>query len=121
MWLSTTSRQFTSFVSAPKEALFTQGGQWSVPLLKAQSKSIPEPAIDAIRQFVSIFLPEFVDRAFYSTKLCWYTDMASNAKEGLKVMGFCVGNDSMSVRSSMSGNGKHEVIEILFLYIYIMS
>lgn len=56
-----------------------QDGQWSVPLSSAQSKSLPEPAVDAIRKFVSIFLPELADRPFHSTKLCWYTDTLDNS------------------------------------------
>lgn len=35
--------------------------------------------MDAIRQFVSIFLPEFDAVPFDSTKLCWYTDSLDNS------------------------------------------
>ncbi|KXH64354.1 FAD dependent oxidoreductase, partial [Colletotrichum salicis] len=38
----------------------------------------PNPAREAIRKFVSIFLPEFADKDFNSTKLCWYTDLLDN-------------------------------------------
>jgi sarcosine oxidase/L-pipecolate oxidase len=40
---------------------------------------LPEPALDAIKQFVSIFMPEFENTPFYSTKLCWYTDSLDNS------------------------------------------
>lgn len=71
--------QFTNFRSAPPEANFTQDGQWSVPLPPAECRIVPEPAKEAIRKFVSIFLPEFADTDFNSTKLCWYTDSLDNS------------------------------------------
>ncbi|KAI1382882.1 nucleotide-binding domain-containing protein [Hypoxylon trugodes] len=71
--------KFTNFQPAPKGTPFTQHDQWSVPLPPLESLSIPQPAIDAIRAFVSIFLPEFRDVAFHSTKLCWYTDSLDNS------------------------------------------
>ncbi|EMR69492.1 putative fad dependent oxidoreductase protein [Eutypa lata UCREL1] len=70
---------FTNFQPAPKNVPFTQRGQWSVPLPSKESSSVPQPALDAIRNFVSIFLPEFKDAPFYSTKLCWYTDSLDNS------------------------------------------
>ncbi|WYZ39935.1 hypothetical protein EsH8_IV_000276 [Colletotrichum jinshuiense] len=71
--------KFTNFRSAPPEANFTQDGQWSVPLPPAECRIVPEPAKEAIRKFVSIFLPEFADTDFNSTKLCWYTDSLDNS------------------------------------------
>lgn len=35
---------------------------------------VPERAKEAIKPFVSIFLPEFEGREFHTMKLCWYTD-----------------------------------------------
>lgn len=43
------------------------------------SSSIPEAAVDSVRQFVKIFLPDFEHTAFHSTKLCWYTDSLDNS------------------------------------------
>ncbi|KAI1140083.1 nucleotide-binding domain-containing protein [Hypoxylon sp. FL0543] len=71
--------KFTNFQPAPKDTPFTQHGKWSIPLPPKESQSIPEHAIDAIRTFVSIFLPEFKDAPFHSTKLCWYTDSLDNS------------------------------------------
>lgn len=71
--------KFTNFQPAPEGCPFSQDGQWSVPLPPEQSSSIPAPADDAIRRFVSIFLPEFKDMPFHSTKLCWYTDSLDNS------------------------------------------
>lgn len=50
-----------------------------MPLPPAKSLTIPPPAVAAIREFVSIFLPEFKDVPFHSTKLCWYTDSLDNS------------------------------------------
>ncbi|OQD75433.1 hypothetical protein PENDEC_c007G04063 [Penicillium decumbens] len=71
--------KFTNFQPAPEGTPFTQDGQWSVPLSSDESKSIPALAAEAIRHFVSIFLPEFKDCPFSSTKLCWYTDSLDNS------------------------------------------
>ncbi|UQC77349.1 FAD dependent oxidoreductase [Colletotrichum lupini] len=62
--------KFTNFQHAPSEADFTQDGQWSVPLPPGDCSIVPDPAREAIRKFVSIFLPEFADKDFNSTKLC---------------------------------------------------
>lgn len=71
--------KFTNFQPAPAGTPFTQEKQWSVPLPPAKSLTIPPPAVAAIREFVSIFLPEFKDVPFHSTKLCWYTDSLDNS------------------------------------------
>ncbi|KAK6907810.1 hypothetical protein I203_101811 [Kwoniella mangroviensis CBS 8507] len=68
--------KYTHFRSAPAEVAFSQDGQWSTP---AGPELKPPPvALDAIREFVSIFLPEFKDVPYYSTKFCWYTDSLDN-------------------------------------------
>ncbi|KAL1632295.1 hypothetical protein SLS56_003710 [Neofusicoccum ribis] len=71
--------KFTNFQPAPPGTPFTQDNQWSVPLAPNDSKALPQPAVDAIRDFISIFLPEFKDAPFHSTKLCWYTDSLDNS------------------------------------------
>ncbi|KAI8965193.1 nucleotide-binding domain-containing protein [Daldinia sp. FL1419] len=63
---------FTNFQPAPKDIPFTQHGRWSIPLTPKESLTIPQPSIDAIRNFGSIFLPEFKQISFYSTKLFDY-------------------------------------------------
>ncbi|KZL86839.1 fad dependent oxidoreductase [Colletotrichum incanum] len=71
--------QFTNFQRVPSKAGFNQDGKWSVPLPPADCCVVPKPAREAIRKFVSIFLPEFADADFNSTKLCWYTDSLDNS------------------------------------------
>ncbi|KAF3015446.1 hypothetical protein E8E15_003651 [Penicillium rubens] len=71
--------KWTNFQPAPKDTPFTQDGQWSVPLPADECSLLPEPALYAIKQFVSIFLPEFESTPFFSTKLCWYTDSLDNS------------------------------------------
>ncbi|CRG90604.1 L-pipecolate oxidase [Talaromyces islandicus] len=71
--------KFTNFQPAPEGTTFTQDGKWSVPLPADESKALPEPAVYAIKQFVSIFLPEFENIPFSTTKLCWYTDSLDNS------------------------------------------
>ncbi|OTA93989.1 hypothetical protein M434DRAFT_30496 [Hypoxylon sp. CO27-5] len=77
--LSKLAIAFTNFQPAPNGTPFTQHDQWSIPLPPKESQYVPQQAIDAIRTFVSIFLPEFEDAPFYSTKLCWYTDSLDNS------------------------------------------
>ncbi|KAJ5565565.1 FAD dependent oxidoreductase [Penicillium sp. DV-2018c] len=71
--------KWTNFQPAPRDTPFTQDGRWSVPLPVEECSTIPEPAIYAIKQFVSIFMPEFENTPFYSTRLCWYTDSLDNS------------------------------------------
>lgn len=71
--------QFTNFRDAPEGCPYTQDGKWSIPLPPKDSLCIPEPAVNAVRDFVSIFMPDFVDVPFHSTKLCWYTDSLDNS------------------------------------------
>ncbi|QQK45138.1 FAD dependent oxidoreductase [Penicillium digitatum] len=71
--------KWTNFQPAPQDSPFTQDGQWSVPLPAKECSIIPEPALYAIKQFVSIFLPEFENTPLFSTKLCWYTDSLDNS------------------------------------------
>ncbi|CAP86844.1 L-saccharopine oxidase [Penicillium chrysogenum] len=71
--------KWTNFQPAPKDTPFTQDGQWSVPLPADECSLLPKPALYAIKQFVSIFLPEFESTPFFSTKLCWYTDSLDNS------------------------------------------
>ncbi|KAJ5319793.1 hypothetical protein N7508_000076 [Penicillium antarcticum] len=70
---------WTNFQPAPENTPFTQNGKWSVPLPVEECSVIPEAAIYSIKQFVSIFLPEFDGTPFFSTKLCWYTDSLDNS------------------------------------------
>lgn len=71
--------QFTNFQTAPDSVPFTQDGKWSIPMSPKDSSVIPEAAVDSIRQFVKIFLPDFNTVPFHSTKLCWYTDSLDNS------------------------------------------
>ncbi|KAJ0348551.1 hypothetical protein COL154_006400 [Colletotrichum chrysophilum] len=71
--------KFTNFQPAPPDAGFTQDGKWSVPMSPADSRVVPDRAREAIKPFVSIFLPDFKEQDFYSTKMCWYTDSLDNS------------------------------------------
>ncbi|EFY84684.1 hypothetical protein MAC_09274 [Metarhizium acridum CQMa 102] len=71
--------KFTNFEKAPDGVPFTQDGQWSIPLPYEDCKTVPAQAEEAIRTFVSIFLPEFDKANFDTTKLCWYTDSLDNS------------------------------------------
>ncbi|KAG0160751.1 hypothetical protein PDIDSM_8281 [Penicillium digitatum] len=71
--------KWTNFQPAPQDSPFTPDGQWSVPLPAKECSIIPEPALYAIKQFVSIFLPEFENTPLFPTKLCWYTDSLDNS------------------------------------------
>ncbi|KAM0712015.1 hypothetical protein Q7P37_011109 [Cladosporium fusiforme] len=95
--------KFTNFQPAPEGTPFTQDGKWSIPLLGSQKTALPQPAVDAIRHFVNIFLPEFKDEPFYSSKLCWYTDTLDNSF----LIDFVptYGNRSVFVCTGGSGHG----------------
>ncbi|KAM3502585.1 hypothetical protein MY11210_009022 [Beauveria gryllotalpidicola] len=71
--------KFTNFQPAPEGVPFSQDGKWSVPMSPKDSCTIPEAAVDSIRQFVKIFLPDFDQVPFHSTRLCWYTDSLDNS------------------------------------------
>ncbi|TDZ16290.1 L-pipecolate oxidase [Colletotrichum orbiculare MAFF 240422] len=71
--------KFTNFQPAPPTAGYSQEGQWSIPLSLAESRQVPERAREAIKPFVSIFVPDLAGKSFYSTKLCWYTDSLDNS------------------------------------------
>ncbi|KAJ5223871.1 hypothetical protein N7468_008413 [Penicillium chermesinum] len=71
--------KYTNFQDAPDNTPFTQDGQWSIPLSPEESLKLPEKSVYSIKQFVSIFLPEFDGVPFHSTKLCWYTDSLDNS------------------------------------------
>jgi sarcosine oxidase/L-pipecolate oxidase len=68
-----------------------------------ESKSLPQGAIEAIEHFVSIFLPEFKDAPFHSTKLCWYTDSLDNSFVIDYVPNYA--EDSVFVCTGGSGHG----------------
>ncbi|WVW80529.1 hypothetical protein I302_102514 [Kwoniella bestiolae CBS 10118] len=68
--------KYTHFQPAPSEVAYSQEGQWSTPA--GPELKPPQIALDAIREFVSIFLPEFKGVPYYSTKFCWYTDSLDN-------------------------------------------
>ncbi|KAI0376372.1 FAD dependent oxidoreductase [Hypomontagnella monticulosa] len=71
--------KFTNFQPAPEKASFSQTGMWSVPLPVEKSQFLPRQSSETIRHFVSIFLTEFANEPFHSTKLCWYTDSLDNS------------------------------------------
>ncbi|TWU72693.1 hypothetical protein ED733_003712 [Metarhizium rileyi] len=95
--------KFTNFEKAPDGVPFTQNGQWSVPLPYDDCKVVPPQAEEAIRAFLSIFLPEFEKADFNTTKLCWYTDSLDNSFVIDYVPGYA--NNSVFVCTGGSGHG----------------
>ncbi|KAF2160341.1 hypothetical protein M409DRAFT_70505 [Zasmidium cellare ATCC 36951] len=95
--------KFTNFEPAPENVPFTQHGKWSIPLPPADCKNIPDAAADAVRNFVSIFLPEFKDAPFHATHMCWYTDTLDNSFLIDYVPTYA--NDSVFVCTGGSGHG----------------
>lgn len=71
--------KFTNFQPAPRDTPHTQDGKWSIPLPPSSCTAIPRAAVEAIRHFVDIFLPDFKEVPFASTRLCWYTDTLDNS------------------------------------------
>ncbi|KAJ0162659.1 L-saccharopine oxidase [Colletotrichum tanaceti] len=95
--------KFTNFQPAPSGTGFKQDEKWSVPLPPADCRAVPEPTREAIRRFVSIFLLEFADADFNSTKLFWHTDSLDNSFVIDHVPTYADG--SMFVATGGSGHG----------------
>ncbi|TQV93050.1 FAD dependent oxidoreductase [Cordyceps javanica] len=95
--------KFTNFQPAPEGVPFVQDGKWSIPMSPKDSCTIPDAAEDSIRQFVKIFLADFDESPFHSTKLCWYTDSLDNSFVIDHVPTYT--NNSLFVCTGGSGHG----------------
>ncbi|KAF7534342.1 hypothetical protein G7054_g6326 [Neopestalotiopsis clavispora] len=78
-------------ISVPKTAHVTS----------EKETNITTEALEAIKEFISVNMPELVDLGISSTKLCWYTDSIDNSF----VVDFVPGKDRILVCSGGSGHG----------------
>ncbi|KAI0977512.1 FAD dependent oxidoreductase [Xylaria arbuscula] len=93
------------------------GKRISVPkAVHIQEKNIPVPALEGIKEYVNLNLPELAELGLASTWLCWYTDSIDNSF----VVDFVPGRPRVVVCSGGSGHGfkflpilGREVVKIL--------
>ncbi|KAI0438555.1 FAD dependent oxidoreductase [Xylaria telfairii] len=93
------------------------GKRISVPTaLGVVRENIPIPAVEAIKEYISINLPELTELGLSSTKLCWYTDSIDNSF----VVDFVPSHPRVAICSGGSGHGfkflpilGREVVKIL--------
>ncbi|KAI1745848.1 FAD dependent oxidoreductase [Xylaria scruposa] len=89
------------------------GKRISVP---SAGESIPVPALEGIKEYISLNLPELAGLGLSSTWLCWYTDSIDNSF----VVDFVPGRPRVAICSGGSGHGfkflpilGREVVKIL--------
>ncbi|KAI0104851.1 FAD dependent oxidoreductase [Nemania sp. FL0031] len=93
------------------------GKRISVPkVVHSGDTSIPVPALEGIKEYISLHLPELADLGLASTWLCWYTDSIDNSF----VVDFVQDRPSVAICSGGSGHGfkflpvlGREVVKIL--------
>ncbi|TGJ80283.1 hypothetical protein E0Z10_g8489 [Xylaria hypoxylon] len=93
------------------------GKRISVPkAVYVTEKNIPVPALEGIKEYISVNLPELAELGLSSTRLCWYTDSIDNSF----VVDFVPGRPRVAVCSGGSGHGfkflpilGREVVKIL--------
>ncbi|GAW16912.1 hypothetical protein ANO14919_063590 [Xylariales sp. No.14919] len=93
------------------------GKRISVPkAAHATEKNIPVPALEGIKEYISVNLPELAELGLSSTWLCWYTDSIDNSF----VVDFVPGRPRVAICSGGSGHGfkflpilGREVVKIL--------
>ncbi|KAI8630188.1 FAD dependent oxidoreductase [Xylariaceae sp. FL1651] len=96
------------------------GKRISVPrtahVTEEKEENIPATALDAIKEYISVNLPELVGLGISSTWLCWYTDSIDNSF----VVDFVPGRPGVAICSGGSGHGfkflpilGREVVKIL--------
>ncbi|KAI0906168.1 FAD dependent oxidoreductase [Ustulina deusta] len=78
------------------------GKRISVPkAVYVKETNIPVPALEGIKEYISVNLPELVELGLSSTRLCWYTDSIDNSF----VVDFVPGRPRVAVCSGGSGHG----------------
>ncbi|KAI0196490.1 FAD dependent oxidoreductase [Xylaria flabelliformis] len=89
------------------------GERISVP---SAEENIPVPALEGIKEYISLNLPELAELGLSSTWLCWYTDSIDNSF----VVDFVPGRPRVAICSGGSGHGfkflpilGREVVKIL--------
>ncbi|KAI1422206.1 FAD dependent oxidoreductase [Xylaria sp. FL1777] len=93
------------------------GKRISVPkVVHVKETNIPVPALEGIKEYISLNLPELTELGLSSTWLCWYTDSIDNSF----VVDFVPGRPRVAVCSGGSGHGfkflpilGREVVKIL--------
>ncbi|KAI0874595.1 FAD dependent oxidoreductase [Hypoxylon argillaceum] len=93
------------------------GKRISVPkAVQPEETKIPVPALEGIKEYISLNLPELAELGLASTFLCWYTDSIDNSF----VVDFVPGRSRVAVCTGGSGHGfkflpilGREVVKIL--------
>ncbi|KAI1352597.1 FAD dependent oxidoreductase [Xylaria sp. FL0043] len=93
------------------------GKRISVPkAVDVKETNIPIPALEGIKEYISVNLPELKELGLSSTRLCWYTDSIDNSF----VVDFVPGRPRVAICSGGSGHGfkflpilGREVVKIL--------
>ncbi|RYC65119.1 hypothetical protein CHU98_g1115 [Xylaria longipes] len=93
------------------------GKRISVPTpVDVVGENIPVPALEGIKEYISLNLPELAELGLSSTWLCWYTDSIDNSF----VVDFVPGRPRVAICSGGSGHGfkflpilGREVVKIL--------
>ncbi|KAI1311503.1 FAD dependent oxidoreductase [Xylaria venustula] len=93
------------------------GKKVSVPkVVDGEEKKIPVSALEGIKEYVGLNLPELEDLGLASTRFCWYTDSIDNSF----VVDFVPGRLRVAICSGGSGHGfkflpilGREVVKIL--------
>ncbi|KAI0157574.1 FAD dependent oxidoreductase [Xylariaceae sp. FL1272] len=84
---------------------YVLGNRISVPktahVTDKKERNIPMVALDAIKEYISVNLPELAELGISSTKLCWYTDSIDNSF----VVDFVPGRPGVAICSGGSGHG----------------
>ncbi|KKY17180.1 putative sarcosine oxidase [Phaeomoniella chlamydospora] len=93
-------------MSVPKTAHVTEKKETNIPMI----------SLEAMREYISVNLPELLPLGLSSTKLCWYTDSIDNSF----VIDYVPGRSGVAVCSGGSGHGfkflpilGREVVKIL--------
>ncbi|KAI0428503.1 FAD dependent oxidoreductase [Xylaria sp. FL1042] len=78
------------------------GKRISVPkAVDVKETNIPIPALEGIKEYISVNLPELMELGLSSTRLCWYTDSIDNSF----VVDFVPGRPRVAICSGGSGHG----------------
>ncbi|KAJ8120186.1 hypothetical protein ONZ43_g3042 [Nemania bipapillata] len=93
------------------------GKRISVPrAVQSKETDIPAPALEGIKEYISLNLPELVELGLSSTFLCWYTDSIDNSF----VVDFVPNRSGVAICTGGSGHGfkflpilGREVVKIL--------
>ena len=80
------------------------GGQLSVPktaYTTERETNIPLSALNAVKDFISTYMPELTPLGIHATRLCWYTDSIDNSF----MIDYAPSRPNLMVCSGGSGHG----------------